>query len=81
MNTIQINGKTIVSNGKNISVVNNRVKIDGKTFSIGDYTDDYNVEIIVNGDCQDIDTNGSVVCYGDINGDIDCNGSVSLKRK
>ena len=93
MNSITINGKTITTNGRNISVVNGKVKIDGKTI-FEEHNQDIYVEVhgdcgnidttgnvTVNGNSQDIDCNGNVVCYGDINGNIDCNGSVSLKRK
>lgn len=93
MNSITINGKTITTSGRNISVVNGKVKVDGTTIFEehnqdiyievnGDCGDiDTNGNVTINGNCKDIDCNGSVICYGDINGDIEANGNVSLKRK
>lgn len=96
-NTITINGRTIVTNGKNITISNNNIIIDDEMFNLKDYAgESYNIEVVVDGDCNDIDTNGSVtvhgncrdidangsvVCYGDILGDIDCNGKACLKRE
>ena len=97
MNKININGKVIsIENGSSVSVINNRVIINGKVYDDLQKYESKNIEIIIegncgdidttgnvtiNGNCNDIDCNGNVTCYGDINGDIDCNGSVSLKRK
>lgn len=97
MNKININGKVIsIENGSSVSVINNRVIINGKVVEDIQQYEEKNIEIIIegncenidttgnvtiNGSCNDIDCNGNVICYGDINGDIDCNGSVSLKRK
>lgn len=93
MNSITINGKTITTNGRNISVINGKVKVDGKTI-FEEHNQDINIEVngncndidttgnvTISGNCENIDCTGNVICYGDINGDIDCTGNVSLKRK
>lgn len=93
MNSICVNGKTIVTSGKNISIVNGKIKVDGNTL-YEEHNQNIYIEVqgncgnidttgnvTVNGNCENIDCNGSVTCYGDINGDIDCNGNVSLKRR
>lgn len=93
MNRIVINGHSIETNGTNVSIINGKVIVDGKSLSTfsnydvkveiyGDCRDiDTTGNVIVNGSCNDIDCNGNVICYGGIKGDIDCNGNVSLKRK
>lgn len=93
MNRIVINGNSIETNGRNVSIINGKIIVDGELLSsfnnydikIEIYGDCGNIEttgnVIVNGNCKDIDCNGNVTCYGDIQGDIDCNGNVSLKRK
>ena len=93
MNSITINGKTIVSSGKNISIINGKVKVDGKTI-FEEHNQDIYVEVqgdcgnidttgnvTINGNCKNIDCTGNIFCYGDINGDIDSTGNVSLKRR
>ncbi len=97
MNRITINGKTLsVAGGASVSVINNKLFINGKVVNDLQQYEVKNIKITIEGDCgninttgdvtvkgncKDIDCNGSVTCYGDINGDIDCNGSVSLKKK
>lgn len=93
MNNMIINGKTIVTNGRNISINNGKVKVDGKTI-FEEHNQDIYVEVNgncgdidttgnvnVSGNCKNIDCTGNVTCFGDINGDIDCTGNVSLKRR
>lgn len=97
MNKITINGKTISTpDSSSVSVINNRLIVNGKVVEDLQQYETKNIEITINGDCRDIETtgnvivqgnckdidcNGNVTCYGDINGDIDCNGNVSLRRK
>ena len=93
MNSITINGKTIVTSGKNVSVINGKIKVDGKTI-FEEHNQDIYVEVngdcgdidttgnvTINGNCKNIDCTGNVTCYENINGNIDCTGNVSLKRK
>lgn len=97
MNKICINGKAITTNNcSSISVINDKVIINRKVIETLENYQEHNIEIIISGNCENIDTtgnvtiqgncgnidcNGNVICYGDIQGDIDCNGNVSLKRK
>lgn len=94
MNSITINGKTIVSSGDTIIVKNGKVISDGVTIQ-----DNLrgNVEIAIDGDVRDIEASGSVTVNGNvkgsidamgnvtvsgnINGDIDCIGNVKLNKK
>lgn len=72
-NVIQINGVTIATNGNNIAVRNGEVIVDGEIVA----TNIGNNKIIVNGDCGDIDCNGSVEVSGN-SGSIDCGGSCEV---
>ena len=93
MNKIVINGQAIETNGKNVSIVNNQVKVDGKLLVISDnyvinveiYGDcgdiDTTGNVIINGNCRDIDSTGNVTCYGLIKGDVDCVGNVIYRKK
>lgn len=94
MNSITINGKTIVSSGDTITVKNGKVISDGVTIQDNLCGD---VEITIDGDVGDIeasgsvtvngnvtggiDTTGNVTVCGDINGDIDCMGSIIMNKK
>lgn len=86
---VTVNGKTIRVRGNNISVVNNRVIVDGKVVSeslsgdvtvivegcCGNLKASGNVEI--NGDCGNIDCGGSCTVRGNVSGDIDAGGSIT----
>lgn len=86
---VTVNGKTIRVRGNNISVVNNRVIVDGKVVSeslsgditvivegtCGNLKASGNVE--VNGDCGNIDCGGSCTVRGNVSGDIDAGGSIT----
>ena len=86
---VTVNGKTIRVSGRNISVVNNRVIVDGKVVSeslsgyvtiivegsCGNLKASGNVE--VNGDCGNIDCGGTCTVKGNVSGDIDAGGSIT----
>lgn len=73
MNKIIINGKEIKCNGNNISVINNKVYVDGKVI-----TDDVfkNSDIYIYGNVENIECEGSVHC-NDVHGDIKAGGSIN----
>lgn len=84
-----INGKTY--RGKNISVINNKVVIDGKEITSGNET--LNIEVsgnvdkincsghvVVKGNSGSIDCGGSVIVSGDVHGNIDCGGSCNCRN-
>ena len=86
---VTVNGKTIRVRGSSISVINNRVIVDGKVVSeslsgdvtvivegsCGNLKASGNVE--VNGDCGNIDCGGSCTVRGNVSGDIDAGGSIT----
>lgn len=91
---IKINGKSIGINKINsITIENNVVIVNGKRINVKEYSDDYIINIEVDGDvhgdiytngnvsvkgnCKNIDTNGSVEIGGDVQGDIDANGNIN----
>lgn len=88
-NNVTINGKTISCSGNNITIRNNQVIIDGKVIQSELAS---NIEVIINGDVEKIDCDGSVTVHGnagsvdcgnsctvsgDVNGDIDAGNSVT----
>lgn len=90
----KINGKSISINQVNgITIRNNTVIVNGKRINAKEYTDDYIINIEVDGDvqgdiytngdvsvkgsCKNIDTNGSVEIGGNVEGGIDTNGNVN----
>ena len=75
MNSITINGKTIVSSGDTVIVRNGNIISDGVTIQ-----DNLrgNVEITIDGDVRDIEASGSVTVNGNVNGSIDAMGNVTV---
>ena len=72
--SISINGRRVEVSGKNISIQNGDIYVDGKPLGedVG-----RNVTIIIEGDCGNIDTTGSVEVRGSCR-NIDCGGSASI---
>lgn len=73
MNKIVINGKTIACSGSNISIIGNKLFVDGKQVS-GDVTRDCDVHIY--GDVENIKCEGSVSC-NNVKGNIQAGGSIN----
>lgn len=73
MNKIVVNGKTLTCSGSNISIVNNKIFVDGKQIS-GDVTE--NCDVHIYGDVENIECEGSVSC-NNVNGNIKAGGSVN----
>lgn len=76
MNTITVNGVTIQTNAKNISVINGRVILDGKEVELSDKI----ISITVNGDIESInaDALNEINVSGSVKGDIQTgSGNVS----
>lgn len=73
MNKIIVNGKTIQCTGNNVSVINNKVFIDGKEIS---NEAGKNSDIHIYGDVKNIECEGSVEC-NNVQGYIQCKGSVN----
>lgn len=75
MNRIVINGREINVSGCNISVMNNKVYVDGKLIKENDDIKDANT-ICVYGDVGNIETDKSVNC-NNVGGDVRAKGSVN----
>lgn len=73
MNKIVVNGKTINCCGNNVSIIDNKIFVDGKEIS-DEIIKDCNVHIY--GDVQTIKCSGSVNC-NNVKGDIQAGGSVN----
>lgn len=72
-NQIVVNGKSISVQGNNISVINNKVYVDGKLVEEGLVG---KVEISFVGDLANLETDGSATVKGNVHGDVDAGGSV-----
>lgn len=69
---ITVNGMKITVEGSgSIHVSNNNLIIDGKRIEIGNTQHD----LIIEGNCGNINCDCSVTVNGNVNGDIDCGGS------
>lgn len=80
MQEIYVNGKKIICNGRNITITNGRVIVDGK--EIHNTENDIigspvYLEVIINGDVGSISCDGAVKVQGNA-GMINCGGSCSV---
>lgn len=85
MGTVNVNGRIYhTPEGSSVSVINNKVYVDGKLFEDFNETKEKNIKITIEGDihdvkldCGDIVVNGNVNNINNINGDIKIKGDVS----
>ena len=73
MNTIIVNETKIQTNGKNISVINNSVYVDGQIIQTN-LSGDVNIKF--EGDLASLKCGGSASINGNIKGDVDVGGSL-----
>ncbi|MGG1659557.1 hypothetical protein [Brevibacillus sp. NRS-1366] len=73
MNTITINGQSIQVSGRNISIVNNSVIVDGVVVQSGLSGI---VKVEFTGDLASLQTSGDASIQGNINGDVSASGDV-----
>lgn len=73
---VTVNGKTIKVQGNNITVLNDRIIVDGKR--LDESMDFKNITIVVEGNCNSLDACGDVEVKGDC-GRVDCNGSCHIE--
>ena len=69
-----VNDKTYYVQGNNITMINDKIYVDGKKITSGE---SQSITIIVEGNVNHVQCNGTVEVHGDVNGNIDCGGSVS----
>lgn len=72
--TVTINGKTIRVQGNNITMIGDKVYVDGKEITS---TENQTVNIIVEGNANKVECDGYVEVRGDVNGNIRCGGSIT----
>ena len=73
---VSVNGKTIRVSGSNITIINDKIYVDGKLV-----TDDNiynNITVIVEGNCNRVDSEGPVEVKGDC-GEVNCSGSCKIQ--
>ena len=73
-NTIVVNGKSITVQGNNISVINNRVYVDGKEVETGELKGTVHIEF--KGDLAKLKTDSSATIHGNVKGNVDSGTSV-----
>lgn len=73
--TVSVNGKTIRVQGSSISIINDKIIVDGKV--VDESTDFKNITVIVEGDCNKLDACGNVEVRGNC-GSVDCSGSCHI---
>lgn len=76
MNKVIVNGKVIETSGRNITIQNGTIIIDGDVVQDG-LTGNINVSI--HGDVEKINCGGSVSVEGNVLGDVDCGGSATIR--
>lgn len=74
--TVTVNGKTIHVRGNNISIINDKIIVDGKP--LDETMDAKNITVIVDGNCNRLDACGDVEIRGDC-GYVDCSGSCHIE--
>jgi hypothetical protein len=74
--TVTVNGKTIRVQGNSISIINDKVIVDGKP--LDEVFDHPNITVIVEGDCKILSACGNVEVRGNA-GNIDCHGSCHVE--
>lgn len=72
---VTVNGKTIRVSGNNITVINDKIIVDGKV--LNESMDSKNITVIVEGDCNKLDAAGAVTVQGNC-GSVDCSGSCTI---
>lgn len=73
--TASVNGKTIRVSGNNVTVINDKIIVDGKV--LNESMDSKNITIIVEGNCYKLDACGDVEIRGNC-GFVDCSGSCHI---
>lgn len=79
MNKVIINGKSYEIPNGSVSIINNKIYVDGKEFTEGMEKDSKIVDIIVHGNVYQIDCQESVEVKGNAN-IINCGGSCSVNK-
>lgn len=79
MNKVVINGKSYEVPNGNISIIGNKIYVDGKEFTEEMEKDSKIVDVIVYGNVSKIDCQGSVEVKGNAE-NINCGGSCSVNK-
>jgi hypothetical protein len=74
--TVTVNGKTVHVRGNNISIINDKIIVDGKP--LDEAMDAKSITVIVEGNCNRLDTCGDVEIKGDC-GYVDCSGNCHIE--
>lgn len=76
--TVNINGRTYNTDGGNISIKGNKVYVDGELIEDCNKHSEKEINITINGNCNNIQCNGTLHVEGNVTGDIDCGNSVTI---
>ena len=81
MNNVNINGRTInVPDGASVSIINNRVIVDGVEWSEQGEDLQGVVRVEITGYVENLRTDASVTVHGNVNGDVDAGGAVKCGK-
>lgn len=85
MNIFQSNNKTVINGieinvpkGSNISIVGNKIYVDGKPYINDKLVDKEIVQIIINGDVGNIECDVDIDC-NNVNGNIKCGRDIDIR--
>lgn len=78
-NRVTINGKTYDLPNGNISIINEKIYVNGKEFKTDEFkNDNRKIEITIEGDVGQASCQGSMTITGSVREGVDCGGSVSI---
>lgn len=78
-NRVTINGKTYDLPNGNISIINEKIYVNGEEFKTEEFkNDNRKIEITIEGDVGQASCRGSMNITGSVRESVDCGGSVSI---
>jgi hypothetical protein len=78
-NNIFVNGKAYSVNGNNISIINNKVYVDGKEINTDEKLSG-EITIRFEGDLANLQCDCPVIINGNVKGDVDSKGSINCEN-
>ena len=75
MSTVVIGNRVIQTSGGSVSIINNRVYVDGVEISDGETKSP--VKLIIEGDAMKVSTEGEVEVHGNVLGELEAGGNVT----
>ena len=81
MNYVTINGKRIIVPDGSVSIINDKVFVNGKEYlQSGDLEKATEIRVVINGTLELLETSKSISLTGDIKGNVTALGSINCDR-